>query len=223
MWNKSFRSDIIGIDRSDPPITGDPQEDPLSTEIRPFRVEIPQADLDDLQDRLTRTRWAEELPADPDEKKEQTGPVPPGWEYGVPAAYVKRLVERWRTGYDWRAWEAKINAYPQFTTEIDGQTVHFLHVRSAEPDATPLILTHGWPNSIVEYLDLIGPLTDPAPTAATRPTPSTWSSRPSPVSASPGTPGSGAGTVTASPAPGPSSCAAWATSATARTATTRAR
>ncbi|GGS91181.1 hypothetical protein GCM10010156_56860 [Planobispora rosea] len=133
----------------------------MSTEIRPFRIEIPQTDLDDLQDRLARTRWAEELPAGPDEKKEQPGPVPPGWEYGVPVAYVRRLVERWRTGYDWRAWEAKINAHPQFVTEIDGQTVHFLHVRSPESDATPLILTHGWPNTIVEYLDLIGPLTDP--------------------------------------------------------------
>ncbi|GII03555.1 epoxide hydrolase family protein [Planobispora takensis] len=133
----------------------------MSTEIRPFRVEIPQADLDDLRDRLTRTRWAEELPPDPAAGGAQTGPVPPGWEYGVPLSYVKRLVERWRDEYDWRAWEAKINQYPQFITEIDGQTVHFLHVRSAEPDATPLILTHGWPNTIVEYLDLIGPLTDP--------------------------------------------------------------
>ncbi|MBG0827989.1 epoxide hydrolase [Planomonospora sp. ID67723] len=133
----------------------------MSTEIRPFRIDIPQADLDDLQERLTRTRWAEELPPGPGEEKEQTGPVPPGWEYGVPLSYVRRLVERWRDGYDWRAWEAKINSYPQFTTEIDGQTVHFLHVRSPEPGATPLILTHGWPNTVVEYLDLIGPLTDP--------------------------------------------------------------
>ncbi|GIH89648.1 epoxide hydrolase family protein [Planobispora siamensis] len=133
----------------------------MSTEIRPFRVEIPQADLDDLRDRLARTRWAEELPPDPAGSGGQTGPVPPGWEYGVPLSYVRRLVERWRDGYDWRAWEAKINQYPQFVTEIDGQTVHFLHVRSAEPNATPLILTHGWPNTIVEYLDLIGPLTDP--------------------------------------------------------------
>ena len=74
---------------------------------------------------------------------------------------MKNLVEYWRTGYDWRAWEAKLNSYPQFTTTIDGQNVHFLHIRSPEPDATPLILTHGWPNTVVEYLGLIGPLTDP--------------------------------------------------------------
>ncbi|MEV4481047.1 epoxide hydrolase family protein [Micromonospora coxensis] len=130
-----------------------------NTAIVPFRIEVPQADLDDLADRLARTRWTEELPADP--PSEPTGPVPPGWEYGVPLSYVRRLVERWRTSYDWRAWEAKLNAYPQFTTEIDGQNVHFLHVRSPEPDATALILTHGWPTSPVEWLDVIGRLTDP--------------------------------------------------------------
>ena len=130
-----------------------------NTAIVPFRIDIPQAELDDLTDRLTRTRWAEELPADP--TAAPAGPVPPGWEYGVPVGYVRRLAERWRTTYDWRAWEAKLNAYPQFTTEIDGQHVHFLHVRSPEPDATPLILTHGWPTTVVEWLDVIGPLTDP--------------------------------------------------------------
>jgi epoxide hydrolase len=131
-------------------------------EIRPFRVEIPQADLDDLHERLARTRWANELPPEAREGGDQTGLVPPGWEYGVPLDYVKELVEYWRTDYDWRAWEAKLNEHPQFTTEIDGQNIHFLHVRSPEPDALPLILTHGWPNSVVEYLDLIGPLTDPS-------------------------------------------------------------
>ena len=118
------------------------------TEIRPFRIDIPQADLDDLQDRLARTRWPDELPG-------------VGWDYGVPLGYVKELAEYWRTGYDWRAWEARLNAYPQFTTTIDGQNIHFLHVRSPEPDALPLILTHGWPGSVVEYLDVIGPLSDP--------------------------------------------------------------
>jgi pimeloyl-ACP methyl ester carboxylesterase len=129
-------------------------------EIRPFRIDIPQADLDDLHERLVRTRFAEELPADPNPGP-QTGPVPPGWEYGVPVDYVRRLVQKWRDDYDWRAWEQRLNQHPQFVTEIDGQDVHFLHVRSPEPDATPLILTHGWPNTVVEYLDLIGPLTDP--------------------------------------------------------------
>ncbi|HEX2315684.1 MAG TPA: epoxide hydrolase [Thermomonospora sp.] len=132
-----------------------------NSEIRPFRIEIPQADLDDLTDRLRRTRWANELPREEVTDGVQTGPVPPGWEYGVPVSYVRDLVEYWRDGFDWRAQEARLNALPQFVTEIDGQSVHFVHVRSPEPDATPLILTHGWPNAFVEYVDLIGPLTDP--------------------------------------------------------------
>lgn len=119
-----------------------------STDIRPFRIDIPQADLDDLRDRLARTRWSEELPD-------------AGSDYGVTVDYVRRLASHWLNTYDWRAWEQKLNAIPQFTTEIDGQTVHFMHVRSAEPNAFPLILTHGWPGSVVEYLDVIGPLTDP--------------------------------------------------------------
>ncbi|MGH2600161.1 MAG: epoxide hydrolase family protein [Dehalococcoidia bacterium] len=122
---------------------------PPSTEIRPFRIETPQAALDDVQDRLARTRWPDELPG-------------VGWDYGVPVSFVKELVDYWRGGYDWRLWEATINEYPQFTTTIDGQNIHFLHVRSPEPEALPLILTHGWPGSIVEYLDVIGPLSDPA-------------------------------------------------------------
>ena len=130
------------------------------TEITPFRIDIPQADLDDLQNRLERVRWAEELPPEGGERI-QTGPVTPGWEYGVPRDYVQRLTARWRDGYDWREWEAKLNEHPQFLTEIDGQRIHFLHVRSTDPDAVPLLLTHGWPNSVFEYLDLIGPLTDP--------------------------------------------------------------
>ena len=129
------------------------------TEIRPLRIDVPQADLDDLQERLARTRWANELPLDADGP--QAGPVPPGWEYGVPVSYVKGLVERWLTAYDWREWEAKLNEYPQYTTTIEGQNVHFLHVRSPEPDALPLILTHGWPNTVVEFLGLVGPLSDP--------------------------------------------------------------
>src|SRR5262249_46049414 len=113
-----------------------------------FTINIPQADLDDLRDRLARTRWPDELPG-------------VGWSRGVPLGYLKELAEYWRTGYDWRAHEAQLNAFPQFITEIDGQRIHFLHVRSPEPDALPLILTHGWPGSIAEFLDVIGPLADP--------------------------------------------------------------
>lgn len=117
--------------------------------ITPFRVDIPQRDLDDLHTRLDRTRWPDDLSAT-------------GWAYGVPAAYLRELAHHWRHSYDWRAAEAELNAWPQFTTVIDGTTVHFAHVRSPEPDATPLILTHGWPGSIVEFLDVVGPLADPA-------------------------------------------------------------
>ncbi|SEG83229.1 Pimeloyl-ACP methyl ester carboxylesterase [Nonomuraea solani] len=116
-------------------------------EITPFRIDIPQADLDDLRERLRRTRWAAQLPG--------------GWGRGVPVAYLRELAEYWADGFDWRAREARLNAFPQFTTRIDGQDVHFLHVRSPEPDAVPLIMTHSWPNTIAEFLDVIGPLTDP--------------------------------------------------------------
>jgi pimeloyl-ACP methyl ester carboxylesterase len=122
--------------------------DRSDAEIRPFRIEVPQADLDDLDARLARTRWPDELPE-------------VGWDYGVPLQYVKGLAERWRSSYDWRAWESRLNEYPQFTTTIHGQNVHFLQVRSPNENALPLILTHGWPGSIVEFLDVIGPLSDP--------------------------------------------------------------
>ena len=114
-------------------------------EIRPFRIDIPQTDLDDLHDRLARTRWANELPLDA--SGPQAGPVPPGWEYGVPLDYVKNLVEYWRTRYDWRAWEAKLNSYPQFTTTIDGQIIHFLRevarARRHAADPHPRLAQHG--------------------------------------------------------------------------------
>ncbi len=117
-------------------------------EIKPFQIDIPQAALNDLQDRLSRMRWIDEIPG-------------AGWDYGVPLEYIKKLVAYWQKGYDWRLWEARLNRIPQFTTSIDGQQIHFLHVRSPEPEALPLILTHGWPGSIVEFLDVIGPLSDP--------------------------------------------------------------
>jgi hypothetical protein len=114
----------------------------------PFRIDIPRADLDDLRDRLARTRWPDELPG-------------VGWSYGVSRDHLVELVEHWRTGYDWREHEARLNAVPQFRTEIDGQHVHFLHARSPEPDALPLIITHGWPSTVYDFLDVLGPLTDP--------------------------------------------------------------
>jgi pimeloyl-ACP methyl ester carboxylesterase len=120
----------------------------MSAQIRPFRIEIPQSDLDDLHDRLARARWPRQLPGQ-------------GRSRGVRLEELKDLAEYWRTGYDWREHEAKLNEFPQFMTEVDGQDIHFLHVRSPEPDAIPLILTHGWPNSIVEFMKLIGPLTNP--------------------------------------------------------------
>jgi epoxide hydrolase len=117
-------------------------------DITPFHVEIPQSDLDDLGDRIRRTRWARQLPGG-------------GWRRGVPVAYLRELADYWADGFDWRAQEARLNTFPQYTTMIDGQLVHFAHVRSPEPDALPLVLTHSWPSSVTEFLDLIGPLTDP--------------------------------------------------------------
>jgi epoxide hydrolase len=110
-----------------------------------FRIDVPEADLADLRERLDRVRWAPEAPDD----------------YGVPTARVRELVEYWRHRYDWRAWEARLNGYPQFKTTIDGASVHFMHVRSPEPGALPLVLTHGWPGSVAEFLEVLGPLSDP--------------------------------------------------------------
>ncbi|MFE0874217.1 epoxide hydrolase family protein [Streptomyces smyrnaeus] len=117
-------------------------------EIVPFRIDIPQADLDDLADRLARTRWPAALPG-------------VGWTRGVPPAYLQELAAYWATQYDWRTQEARMNAHPQFTTVIEGQRLHFLHVRSPHPDATPLLLLHGWCGAFADFLDVVGPLTDP--------------------------------------------------------------
>ena len=117
-------------------------------EIRPFRVEVSDEALDDLRNRLAGTRWPSEVPG-------------AGWSRGVPLGYLKELAGYWRDGFDWRKQEAELNQVPQFTTVIDGQTIHFLHVRSPEPGALPLIVSHGYPGSVVEFLDLLGPLSDP--------------------------------------------------------------
>jgi microsomal epoxide hydrolase len=116
--------------------------------VTPFRVDIPQSQLDDLAARLASTRW-------PDQ------PEGLGWRLGAPVDYVRELAEYWRLEFDWRAQEKRLNAFPHFMTTIDGADVHFIHVRSAEPVAKPLLLTHGWPGSVVEFLHVIGPLTDP--------------------------------------------------------------
>lgn len=119
-----------------------------SIDIRPFRVEVSQAELDDLMERLARTRLPQPAPVD-------------DWDTGTPNSYLREAIDAWRTTFDWRAEEARINSFPHFTTEIDGQTIHFIHVRSPYPDATPLLLAHTYPGSSVDYLDLIDELVDP--------------------------------------------------------------
>lgn len=120
----------------------------MSDTITPFTLAIPQADLDDLQARLARTRWPERETVD-------------GWQQGVPLTAARALVDHWQHRYDWRRCEATLNAIGQFTTTIDGLNVHFLHRRSPEPNALPIVITHGWPGSVIEFLKVIGPLTDP--------------------------------------------------------------
>jgi len=120
-----------------------------STEIRPFHVDVPQEQLDDLRRRINAAR----LPS-----KELVGDR----SQGVQLATIQELARYWATDYDWRKAEAKLNALPQFTTEIDGVDIHFIHVRSPHEDALPLLMTHGWPGSVIELLETIGPLTDPA-------------------------------------------------------------
>lgn len=116
------------------------------TDITPFEIAIPGSKLADLRQRLANTNFANEI-------------VGGGWSYGPTGEFVGRMVERLLNGFDWRKQEAAINRHPQFMTEIDGQTIHFLHVKSGQPEATPLLLLHGWPGSFVEFLDAIAPLT----------------------------------------------------------------
>jgi pimeloyl-ACP methyl ester carboxylesterase len=116
--------------------------------IKPFQIAVKDATLRDLKDRLARTRWPDQIDGT-------------GWEYGVPLDTMKKLVEHWRTKYDWREQEKKLNKLPQFVTRIDGLDIHFVHVRSKEKNALPLLIVHGWPGSFVEFTKIIGPLTDP--------------------------------------------------------------
>jgi epoxide hydrolase len=120
----------------------------MSDAITEFRIDTPEADLRDLRERLSRTRWPESEAVD-------------DWSQGVPLAYTRELCRYWAREYDWRATEARLNSLPQFRTEIDGLGIHLLHIRSPHADALPLVLTHGWPGSIVEFLKVVGPLTDP--------------------------------------------------------------
>ncbi|MCB7135819.1 epoxide hydrolase family protein [Cellulosimicrobium marinum] len=127
--------------------------------LTPFRIEVPQTAIDDLRARLARARFADQLPAAPWGAPEAEGAA--DWSHGVPDAWLRETVAYWRDAFDWRAFEDRVNAVPQFLTEVDGQRIHVLHARSSHEDATPLVLTHGWPGSFVEFLDLVGPLTEP--------------------------------------------------------------
>ncbi|MFD0537943.1 epoxide hydrolase family protein [Actinomadura luteofluorescens] len=120
----------------------------MTNEIRPFRIDVPAAEIECLRARVSATRWL--ATAGPDD-----------WSRGVPAGYLRELAAYWADGFDWRAEEAALNEIPHFRTEIDGQTVHFFHARSPEPEALPIVLTHGWPSSPVEFMKVVGPLTDP--------------------------------------------------------------
>ena len=120
----------------------------MKQSINPFKIDIPQAQLDDLKARLANTRWPNAEPVD-------------DWSQGAPLTSVQALCEYWQHSYDWRRCERELNSYPQFTTEIDGLDIHFLHIRSPHNDAMPMIMTHGWPGSILEFMRVIEPLTNP--------------------------------------------------------------
>jgi len=119
-----------------------------SSKIKPFKIQIPDSDLEDLKLRLERTRWPNEL-------------LDAGEDYGLTVDYLKPIFDHWKDSYNWRQVETELNRLPQFTTEIDGQSIHFVHVTSKEPNATPIILTHGWPTTFVEYTIIIDRLVNP--------------------------------------------------------------
>jgi pimeloyl-ACP methyl ester carboxylesterase len=122
----------------------------VSDDVAAFRIDVPEADLEHLRARLRNTRWPERETVD-------------DWSQGVPLAYLQDLCRYWSDEYDWRATESRLNALPQFRTVIDGLGFYFLHIRSPHTEALPLVITHGWPGSIIEFLKVIGPLTDPTP------------------------------------------------------------
>jgi hypothetical protein len=128
----------------------------------PFEVSITEAEIADLRERLRRTRWPEPEPVD-------------DWSQGLPLAYAQELCRSWAEDYDF-GFAKRLNVFPRYRDTVEGLGIHFLHVRSPEPDAFPLVLTHGWPGSVLEFLEVLGPLTDPR-TAGTRRTRSTSSRR----------------------------------------------
>ena len=120
----------------------------LNAQISEFTIDIPDADIEDLKRRLDRTRWPDQIPGTE-------------WRYGAKTEYIRSLCDYWRNQYDWRKHEARLNRFPQFKTEIAGIDIHFVHVQSKHADATPLLISHGWPGSFVEFLHVIDPLVNP--------------------------------------------------------------
>jgi microsomal epoxide hydrolase len=134
--------------RSGPAVLRLPEEGDMSEAIEKLEIRVPEPDLVDLRERLSRTRWPDQIPGS-------------GWDYGTERAYLKELCEYWRDGFDWRGQEALLNRFEHFRTDVDGQPIHFLHARSAVQGALPLILIHGWPGSVFEFYKVLGPLVDP--------------------------------------------------------------
>ena len=181
----------------------------MSEAIEQFAIRIDDSVLDDLRERLERTRFPDQIEG-------------VGWDYGIPMDYLRTLVDYWLRSYDWRAQEDRLNRYSHYRTTIDGQSIHFLHARSPHPDAFPLVMTHGWPGSIVEFLAVIPRLTHPEDHGGR--------AADAFHVVAPSLPGYGfseptrtpAGMSGASPGPGPSSWLAWATTVTAPRAVTGA-
>src|SRR5438477_2106811 len=142
---RARKSEVTGASYQAP---GSATDYPAAVDISPFRVAISDAELADLRERLLDARLPDQIPGT-------------GWDFGTDMAYLQQLVDYWADHYDWRANETRLNSFDQFPTTIDGENVHFIHALSPEPDALPLIMTHGWPGSIVEFLDVIEPLRNP--------------------------------------------------------------
>ena len=141
--------------------------------LSPYAVSIPEDELDDLRARLARTRWIDDFPET-------------AWDLGVSRAYLQELCEYWRTTFDWRAQEALLNSHDQYLVDVDGQSIHFVHAARQGPDALPLLLIHGWPGSVYEYIKVLDPLSRPRRSERTQPTRSTSSRRRFPATGSQG-------------------------------------